>query len=246
MAIRSLRALMFFLILFCSEAVFAHGWQLIDAGLTYTKTKDLHVFRIDPKQFRFQVVQSKDFKKTALSSKLLAERSKAVLVINGGFFDKDLKSLGLLVNNGKELNPKHATEWWHIFQMRKEKGTVVSQNFFNLNDETEMALQAGPRLIVKNQIPKLKFSLARRSGIGVHKSGDILLAISNESEMSLAAFATLLNKPESEGGFDVREALNLDGGSSSQLYIHWKNFTEEIVGLSFVPNGIGVFTDSSN
>ena len=252
----ALRFFSFLAIGFFALAAQAHKWEVIDTGLRHTATKDLHVFRIDPEQFRFQVVEAKTSGKKTTTAKALAKQSNAILVINGGFFDKSQKSLGLLVNNGKELNPKHGTTWWHIFQVRKNRGKLVSQKHFRLHNNTEMAIQAGPRLIINNQIPKLKFSLDRRSGIGVHKDGDILIAVSNETEMSLSAFAHLLNKKESEGGFDAKYALNLDGGNSSQLYIHWKEFEKEVRGFSSVPNGIGIFpaekpvtepvTDSSN
>lgn len=238
----------FFLLMVClglQTPALAHEWKTLDEGLRYTATKDLHVFRVDPKRFRFRVVLAKDYGKPTLSVKSLAQQSKALLVINGGFFDKTNKSLGLLVNDGKELNGMHPTDWWHLFQFRKNEGKVVSKNHFILRKDTEMALQAGPRLIVNNRIPKLKFSLDRRSGIGIHKSGDILLAVSNETEISLAAFAQILNKSERDGGFDANYALNLDGGSSSQLYFHGNDFKQDIRGFSSVPNGIGVFPPSA-
>lgn len=237
-------AFLLFTCLLWQNPALAHEWKTLDEGLSYTATKDLHVFRVNPKRFRFRVVQAKDYGKSALSAKSLAQQSKALLVINGGFFDKTHKSLGLLVNDGQELNGMHPTDWWHLFQFRKNEGKVVSKKHFILRKDTEMALQAGPRLVVNNRIPKLKFSLDRRSGVGIHKSGDILLAVSNETEISLAAFAQILNKPEREGGFDVAYALNLDGGSSSQLYFHGKDFNQEVRGFHSVPNGIGVFQPS--
>lgn len=219
----------------------AYDWRLIDNGLAYTTFQNIHAFRIDPNLIRFSVVRAKDFRKQVSTAEEMASQTGAILVINGGFFSPEQESLGLLIRNGKILNPMHKTPWWAVFQIYGKRGVITPYHAFNTSRETEMAIQAGPRLLINRSIPQMKFSVARRSGIGIQPDGRIVLVLSEDTGLSLLAFAKLFQKPESEGGFGCVDALNLDGGGSSQLYIDWNDFRLNVQGTSYIPNGIALY-----
>lgn len=219
----------------------AYSWRVIDNGLDYATFQHIHAFRVDPALIRFSIVRAQDFHKEASTAEEVALQSKAILVINGGFFNPEKESLGLLVRNGKILNPMRETSWWAVFQIYEKRAVITPYRSFNVSRETEMALQVGPRLLINREIPQLKFSVARRSGIGIQPNGRVVIVLSEDTGLSLLAFAKLFQKSEEEGGFGCIDALNLDGGGSSQLYIDWQDFKLNIEGTSYVPNFVALF-----
>ncbi|MBI4224507.1 MAG: phosphodiester glycosidase family protein [Deltaproteobacteria bacterium] len=228
----------FLSVLFCfAPAIKAQDWKKIDRGLEYTKIENIHAFKINPKHFRLSVVTAPELGGKTAVVKELAKHQKAILAINGGFFSQERKSIGLLMRDGKKINPLHETHWWAIFYVLDKQAVIVPPNVFQDHPKIEMALQAGPRLLVQGVIPKLKPAEPRpRSGIGIQKKGDVILAITTEEAgMTIQAFAELFQK------LDCVNALNLDGGSSSQLYIDWKDFKLDLPGPSPVTNAITLF-----
>lgn len=59
---------------------------------------------------------------------------------------------------------------------------------------------------------------AARSAIGLDAAGRVLL-IASQGGLSLAAFAEWLAQPVAEGGVGCVDAMNLDGGPSTQLAV---------------------------
>lgn len=225
--------------MFCFSS-FAYPWKKIDEGLHYSKIHGTDVVQIDPKQFKFAILTTQAYGLQTATVENLAKASGALLAINGGFFNPERESLGLIVNAGKRINPLHTSPWWAIFQIQNQEASIFPYRFFQLRSNIEMALQVGPRLLVKGSIPKLKPSLARRSGIGIQKGGNVILA-TTDLEISLQDFAKLFQTSLEQGGFGCMDALNLDGGGSTQLYINWQGFQKNIRGTSFIPNAIAIF-----
>lgn len=237
MAVKRLLPLLFF---FFSFSAGAQVWKSVDEGLATLQTGSIHAFRIDPKQFRFEILDSRTLGEVVTTVSRLAKKNGALLVINGGFFSPERRPMGLIVRNGTLLNPIHKAPWWAVFQMEKTTPRILPFSQFHLGPNIVMALQAGPRLVVNGSIPKLKSSIARRSGIGIQNSGHIILAASQE-EISMNEFAQVFQKSEKSGGLGCPNALNLDGGSSTQLYFDWNGFRLDLRGTSEVTNGIAVF-----
>lgn len=209
-------------------------WKKIDKGFYYTRLDKIHVFQIDLQRFRLSVATAPEFNQPIATVKELAQNSKAILGINGGFFSPEQKSIGLLMRSGKKLNPLHLTPWWAVFYVLEQKAAIVPPKAFQNDSKIEMALQVGPRLVINNRLAPLKPSLARRSGIGIRSDGKILMAITENVELPIQEFAKLFQQ------LGCENALNLDGGGSSQLYIHWKGFHLDLPGLSLITNAITV------
>lgn len=244
MAMKKISAgLMFFFLLFgAASPAHADPWRKIDEGLYFIRMPQVQAFKIDPQKFKFQILSGKiSFHESSATVQQMFKQFQPALIVNGGFFSPEGKSLGLLIKNGTRLNSAHKTSWWSVFHVTGKKPGITSSKDFNAKHTTELAIQAGPRLVIRGHIPKLKFSLARRSGIGFQPDGHVVIAVADQAELSLTAFANFFQKSEKEGGLGCSDALNLDGGGSTQLAAHWKDLDVDIQGDTKVPNAVAVF-----
>lgn len=222
-------------------------WKKLADGIEYTtfsfafgegEKSSIHAFRVDPKKVRFDVALSGE--PTGNTAQSLARRDKALIAINGGFFTPEHKSIGLIIRNGKEMNPIHKTSWWSIFTMTGDRPAIFTPKDFRTTREMQLALQVGPRLVVDGTIPKLKESVAARSGVGITKDGKVIIAISQGLGISMTEFAKRMSLPEREGGLECPNAMALDGGSSSQIYAKVKRFDLSLPNIALVTNALTV------
>ncbi len=230
-----------FILVLCTSGCIAHAstvtqWKPLAAGLDYavlhpmpnTTNYQLHAFRIDLDHYRLSLVVAKNINQTSLFTDQLAEEKKALLAINGGFFTPDMQPLGLRITQGRLLYPLKNTAWWGVLIVQNNQAKIVAQKDYQFSPKIGFAIQAGPRLIVNGRVPNLREGMAQRSAIGVTREGKVIIAITDNLPMSTTELATILQKPENEGGLSCYNALNLDGGSSSQLYAHVGDFTLHI------------------
>ena len=202
-------------------------------GIAYEKSGETHLFRLDPHQKRIELLLAADYSASALSADQFRDKSGAQLVINGGFFDERSRSLGLIVRKGQQLNPLRRADWG-IFQLKAGIPTILHRQQWS-RDGVEMALQVGPRLVIDGSIPPFKpeAELHRRSAIGITPEGWIVIALSDRP-IAIHSWAELLQKAS-------RNALNLDGGGSSQISVKLDTFSLNLPGTTAVPNAVAVF-----
>jgi len=227
----------------------AYVWNELRDGFYYTtysfsvgekERASIHVFRIDPKKFKMEVLRAPD-EKTGSTAKELANGSKSLLVVNGGFFTPEHRSIGLIVNKGKQISPLHRTSWWSVFAIRNGVPAILRPNQFKLSKNVEVALQVGPRLVVNGKIPKLKESVATRSAIGITGDGMVTIAITSGQGISMNELARRMARSSFQGGLGCPNAMALDGGSSSQIYAKIGKFVYSQPGLAKITNGLAVF-----
>lgn len=170
--------------------------------------------------------------------------AKAVATINGGFFDKDGKTLGLRIADGKKKSNLHNANWGVFFLERTSQGKLVpkiihtrdyKQNKSAARNITQ-ALQCGPRLVVNGKTTDLKPQTARRTGIGIQKDGKVVIAVS-DSALLFEDWAKLWTQRD---GLNCENALNLDGGGSTQLSLQTHAKSVEVTGAWPVPDIIAV------
>lgn len=223
-------------------------WQNIAPGMDYTMIHltsmgsrgKLHAFKVDLNNYRFDVVLARDYQRAASSVRNLGTEANAWLSINGGFFTPDLQPLGLRMDQGVIRNSLKKISWWGIFYIKDGKAFIVPQSQFKLNRQIDFAVQAGPRLLVNRQIPKLKEGLAERTALGITDDGKVMVVVTEHASISTEDLAKLFKKPESKGGLGCRHALNLDGGSSSQLFAKMNKFYLNVPNFSPVTDIIAV------
>ena len=228
----------------------AYNWVLLYDGIVYTKysfevgekqNTTIHAFQIDPAKVKMDVVTADSTRPEGATAEEMANRKKAAIVINGGFFTELHKSIGLLVQSGKTINPMHKTSWWSVFGLKNGVPFIATPKEFEKSPDMKMAIQAGPRLAVDNAIPKLKEGLAHRSAVGITKDNKVILVVTDGAPISLKELARRMKNSRYAGGLECPNAMAFDGGGSTQLYAKIKKFELSIEGLSYITNGLAVF-----
>jgi uncharacterized protein YigE (DUF2233 family) len=222
---------LFLLLVFPARAF--PDWRTLEPGLEYESrpTFSAHIFRIDPKKFRVDLLLARDFGGTALTADSYRRRSGAVLAINGGFFDAGFRSLGLLHRRGQTLQPLREVSWG-VFAVSAQGTRILSRTDWNPAG-VETALQVGPRLVVDGAVQKFKEAEpSRRSGVCLTPEGKLEIAVA-EKPILLSEWAAFLQK-------DCPNALNLDGGGSTQISAKVSDWSLTVEGLTTVPNALAV------
>lgn len=217
-------------------------WQSLAPGIEYldleggilTPWSHVHVFRIDLSKNKLGLVSAKNLSLKNASADQFAEYSKALLSINGGFFDQNFKPLGLRINNKKLQNSLKKISWWGIFYVKNQKPYITNISHFNRDADIDFAVQSGPRLLINGRIPSLKVGSADRSALGITSDGKLIMLVSTNSAMSTNELAHFMKAPP----LSCTDAINLDGGSSSQMYAHIGSFKLNVHGFSNVSDAI--------
>lgn len=144
--------------------------------------------------------------------------------INGGYFaaDKQRTPIGLLRHQGTTLH-KLATGAFTVagilydtgYELKLERSTQLSTPVKKMQE----AIQGGPFLIEKGAIVNGldNKKLARRTFIATDGKGNWCIAVT--SPLTLRNLAILLSKNKTLGKFKPQTALNLDGGTSSSIWV---------------------------
>lgn len=230
-------------LLHAPQTVWAHDWKTIHTGVQYGRIRvdhgnralTLHVLKINPEQVVIKPIMNRD----TLTAKQMARQNGALAVINANFFDIQEKPLGLIVIDGKERHAKKDISWWGVFCLKKGRASVLHSSNYR-KDLCEQAVQAGPRLVINGWIPKLKEEVSRKTAVGVTRRNEVIFVVSSEN-IPITVLAEVFKRPEYLGGLECLNALNLDGGTSSQLYTQTRGLTVGLPNFIAVPVGLGVF-----
>lgn len=217
----------------------AAAWQLISPGIEWRTIQiknagflnsdvEITVLRLDPSHFHVKTGKSKTASEWRASTKSIA-------AVNGGFFDENNHSLGLRQAAGKELSHLRRANWG-VFYIKDEKARIVHTRDFLTIDTKSIteAIQCGPRLVVDGHPTDLKDQWARRTGIGITSTGKVLIAVC-DSELSLRQWAKFW---AAKNVLHCQQALNLDGGGSSQLALKSGVTSVDIEGGWPIPDAI--------
>lgn len=236
-------ALLLFL-LFSSPSAIADTWRELTPGIEYldlgstllTPWSHVHVFRIDLKKNQLDLVMANFLSQQHASVDEFAHYSKALLTINGGFFDHNHRPLGLRIGNQQQYSPLKRISWWGVFYIKDQKPYLSGLRNYKSNEDIDFAVQSGPRLLVHGRIPALKPGRAERSALGISPDGRVIILVTENAPMTTTALAELFRSPP----LNCKEALNLDGGSSSQLYADIGSLKLNVHGYSNVSDAIVV------
>jgi uncharacterized protein YigE (DUF2233 family) len=237
-----LHSLLFFLCaLFVSQHVQAQGWRRVGQDLEMLQreavsaglfTPQVTFFRTALETYDLQVLRARDFGRQRMSVASLCRLSRASLCINANFFDENGESLGLVIHRGIQLEPIHkgGSTLTAVLTVTRNNVDIVHRSSFNPKSSLE-ALQAGPRLVKDSRaVSGLNDNArSRRSGVCIDKNKRIIVFItsSNFAGLSFSELQQELLRSE----IDCIDALNLDGGGSSQLFLS-SEITDPSPGLS--------------
>lgn len=243
MKTKTLTLLALFFLFAPVKLVLAHNWQQLHPGLEYSEIRvtngnrsiTLHALRANPKLVALRPILSRDTQ----TAKQMAKKNTALAVVNANFFDTQDKPLGLIVKDGVELHPKKDISWWGVFCIKNNRASILHSSNYKTG-LCDQAVQAGPRLVIQSWVPRLKEEVSRKSAIGVTRKGLVVIVVSVEN-IPITQLAELLKRPEYLGGLETLYALNLDGGSSSQLNIRTSTKSFNLPNFISVPVGLGIF-----
>jgi uncharacterized protein YigE (DUF2233 family) len=191
----------------------------------------LYLLKFKVSEVSLQVAEAqKKLSKPRSLVKELVLASGGFAGINANFFDPLGAPLGLVLPSSREANKKvqlGGKLLTGILYISNDAPFVISREEFK-PDGVSLALQAGPILYKAGSRIEFKSpsQTSRRSGIAITKNEEFVM------------FATLLRFPGatlediqevlSKTGLEIRDALNLDGGGSSQFYIKSTDSKEEV------------------
>ncbi|MBC8183579.1 phosphodiester glycosidase family protein [candidate division KSB1 bacterium] len=204
-----------------------------------TFATNVFLLRFDPELIQTRIL----YQKRLTTAKEIAESEGAFAVINASFFDPEGRPLGLIVREKQLVQrmPRQGMLSSGIFCLKNNRPYIFHRSTFTMPGVSE-AIQSFPRLIhdgSPTQQIRNKNEVKPRSGIAVDYNGNIIIYATDThfGGLSLNDLQNLLLTPR----LNIRSALNLDGGRSSQLYFNYNHTSKHITGLSEVPLFLGFF-----
>jgi len=224
------------------------GFEFLERSVAVEQDSFIvRIARVDQTQYAFRVLGRDPESDKALSLEQHQERTQAVCILNGGFrlSFEDNEPVGLVIINGKQLNPISGG-LSGIFAVKNEKAEIVYTREYKQSENYAYAIQGNPVIVDKGGrigVQKLKDKKDEtfRAFIGIDKREKVI--IGTTSAVSLYDLATYLTRKESIGGVDCDIVLNLEGGGRVvAMLIAFDNFRKEIDNVrNPVPNAICIF-----
>lgn len=157
-----------------------------------------------------------------LAQDLRQEGEYLEFAMNGGMYESDLTSVGLLVTDGVERKAIDRGHSWGNFYLKPNgvfflkgdrAGVLETEAYVDADIRPDFATQSGPMLVIDGVLHPAFLpqsdSLQIRNGVGISRDGKSVFAISLEP-VRFHDFATLFRDP-----LDCANALFLDGSISS-------------------------------
>jgi uncharacterized protein YigE (DUF2233 family) len=164
------------------------------------------------------------------------QQEHPLAIINGGFFDQYFHATALVVSNGKVFGQSY-TGFGGMLSV-DTRGSInlrsLHQQPYNPNSEQlEQATQSAPVLMLGGKRTQFSAdtSQTRRSVVAMDKQGRLLFIVSPDQIFSLDELADQLASSD----LSIEVALNLDGGSSTGLYVNGGSSHVSIDSLANLP-----------
>jgi len=231
------------------------SWRTVHKGVEFRKimfersepnyTFELKLVRFDAHEISAQVLDAGKYQLKGASAKMFLEKSGALATINANYFDENGRPLAYLKNSAREINrtvSKNAL-YTGVFGVRDGLPFVIHRDQFQ-PAQTREALQSGPLLLLSGAPVDIMPGLgryARRAVVGTDKTGRVIIGATDAvmGGLSFAELQELFSNPKWR--IETPDLLNLDGGSSAQMYLRVGKFEDSVPGLSDVPVAIGFF-----
>ncbi len=152
------------------------------------------------------------------------KQTDAHVIINGGYFDAHNQPTGLLITNGQAVGASYngfggmlAVDGQGNVSLR----SLSQQPYHASTDQFQQATQSSPMLMIDGKRTQFSANAVnqRRSIVATDKQGRLLLIVSPGAAFTLDELADLLVSSD----LSIKDALNLDGGASTGLYVNAGN-----------------------
>ena len=191
------------------------------------------IVRLDPAQVRLRVAYAPD---RPLGLRGWFEERRPLAALNGSFFTPKNQATALLVSDGSASGASYAG-FGGMLSVAPDGGVslhALRDQPYDPAEPIEQALQSFPMLVFPGGAPAAiedDGRRARRSAVALDRAGRLLLLVSPTSDFTLRGLADWL----SQSDLDVERALNLDGGSSTGLYLSDGGLQEAIDSFGPLP-----------
>jgi len=192
-----------------------------------------HAFKIDLDEATLRVVPAGGPSSRQTVEQIAAPFSASVAV-NASFFDKEGRAMGLAVDEGR-LIAGGKRQSWGALVVNGANARIVRGSDIPDPRAHRLVVQGIPRLVVGGGVQRLKPQFAERTAVCADGS-IVTLVVSTKAETT--AFARFLAGPPETGGLGCVDALNLDGGPSTQLVVKLPALTLSLSGGWGVPNAL--------
>lgn len=227
---------------------YSDTWHKVDDSLAFLdweygsdkEAEIVKIFKLNPDDFNISMQYS------SANPKYISEWAESVedaeIIINGAYFHEDYTPSGYLKIDYNRIGER-------IFDQNLSGLLEVENNILTIRDLDANALETGEKLefglqsypfLIKNSVRGFQEDsgkVARRTAIGTDKDGLIYIIIVDDHRITLYDLMVELIKTD----IDFVNVLNLDGGTSTGIYIKKGNYEEMMDSLVKVPNVV-VFT----
>lgn len=201
------------------------GWRQVGERLEFRrlqftvadKRAEFAILRLDPQAYHIRVAY--DSARPGRISEW-ATAVKPIALINGGYFDAQKKATALVIFDGIARGASYQGFGGMVvvnangdFELRS-----LRQQPYDPAEPLQQAMQSAPMLIQPGGILsdlEADDKRSRRTVIARDTAGRILLMVSDFPALTLKELATVLKQSD----LDLDAALNLDGGSSTGMYL---------------------------
>lgn len=231
------------------------SWKLIQKGAEFRKVTlersepyqviELKLLRFDTRWVVPRIVRSLQYRLKVADVRTLAEKSGAIAMINGNYFDEKGRPLGFLKAASEEINARisKSSLFTGIFAVKDLQPFIVHRDHF-APQQADEGMQAGPLLLTKGSalaVTRGAGRQSRRSLIGIDREQKLIVAVTNSlfGGLNWVELQELFSSEQWE--VQTLDLLNLDGGGSAQLYVRGDQLEELVAGATEVPVAIGFF-----
>ncbi|WP_376796075.1 phosphodiester glycosidase family protein [Thermogemmatispora sp.] len=177
------------------------------------------ITRFDPRHIALRVLYSPSA--PHFISDWLKQEKGALAVVNGGYFNDQGQATGLVISDGQVYGTSYRGFGGMLYV--DGQGAIhlrsLSQYPYSAGEQLQQATQSSPMLVLPGA-KRTQFdadaSSNRRTVVAFDKEGRLLFIVSPEAAFSLDEFDDLLLASD----LQIDVALNLDGGSSTGLYLN--------------------------
>lgn len=216
-----------------AEVQCVNEWEQAARGVEYRMLNcspsgfDLHLVRVDPKLARIDAVLQPGSTATDLGRQV-------TFAMNANFFDEQFRPLGVVVSDGRQVNPAHRVSWQSVFFVDRDQTPhiVPAKEWERVRQSAVAAAQCGPRLVIdgrKNEVARAEPTW--RSGVCIDPEKRVIFfATPSETQMDVHEAVTLATT-----SLGCRDAMLFDGGPSTQMYLRKASGDVEVKGDERVP-----------
>jgi uncharacterized protein YigE (DUF2233 family) len=222
------------------------GWQPATTGVEWRNLRitlpdhsdsiPLALVRLDPATIRLRIAYTPT-QPQALRTWFMSQQP--LLAINAGYFDQAYQSSALVMSDGVAIGESYsgfggmlASDTNGVIQLRSLRDAP-----YDPAEPLQQAIQSAPMLVFAGGVAAAigdDGERARRSAVAFDRAGRLIFLVAPTSAFSLQELANWLATSD----LDIDRALNLDGGSSSGMFLAAANTGIAIDSFSLLPTVI--------